>query len=225
MSQEALGNKIYATETFLCPTGKINPETGNEFYDLRIRSQTKSFQLTDIFSDTVENRIFEYFNEAAQHCNTDHPLVFEHLKHVVPDELWNELWPKIISPWKQSFGANFWSNGQIHGGMLLDRQVAEEKNAMALLVCEEDSGFKEMRVIYLHPKYLDVKNLPDAADIRFQSENGDYIYDSEHTHMERWRIHRSIAKILNAQDTEWIGQASTFSYPTGKILDIPQPTH
>ena len=217
-------NALFADTTY-SPSGIINPATGNEFMDQRIRAIDHDLELEKIFPPSHSKVFMEYIMKASKHCTKENPIVFDHLDKVIkkPEQLAkvkNFMSQRWINYFSKALGGQTERATNRPDGRL----VPEEREFLPLLVFEPDVPIQRFRVFLMTPEDLDIKNLPNLEDIRVEINN-QMIHDPKSYYNDRLTSYRNIAKRLSSEDAQWIKNKFMTKIPTGNLDVIPEPAN
>lgn len=205
-------------ETIYTPTGEINPATGLEFYDQKIRNY-KSINLEEIFHPKARKVIIKYLDKASRYCTQDEPIVFQHLHKVIHPKKFDQTWEVLRRQWVNFFSGLLNDSARPQSRTLKGREYFEEETKIPLLVKEQTAQQKQYRVLLVSLDQLAPEGLPLAQNTRIQ-RNGEFVYDPGHYHMERLVTCWAMADAFNSEPHQRFRELQV-NYATGNVKTVP----
>lgn len=216
------GHTAIVGETFYTPTGKTNPETGNEFVKQKLRTHKAALDMEGIFHQSLQRRMLKYITAASKHCTQDDPIVFNHLHKVIPAKDYAKMHNLFTLAWRNHFSE------YLNGGTGAERRVPDgrfdfvEEVKLPLLVWEPSTNHKQFRVLFVPKKWVDGNCLPDSADMLVQKGAEHYELDASYHHHDRLKTNQAILAHINKDPQKWIDDFGV-GFSTGKTVKVALP--
>ena len=191
----------------------VNPETGNEFVLQRIRKESKTVDLREIFDPTYRSEIVKYLERAAEMCTPKRPFVLEALRYVVPIGQYETILEQISRDVFNHFGPD---NGIRKG--IAGNEYYEETEVYHLLVCEPTAHKKQFRFITIDESMLEDDAMPDFEDVVIEV-GGKLVRARDHYQQDRWFTNQALIRGIKL-DIDGLYSMFKVGEKTGRILDI-----
>lgn len=213
---------VVVSHTFYAPTGRINPVTGNQFFEQQITT-LDGFDLENVFRGKYAKGIIKQIIDAAQDCTPDQSAVFLAL-------LQHKFIGSVGKPENERTYKYIRDHWIGHFSTILNKMETvlridcNEENApnlntkYAVLAFEAGAKRKIFRTFFIDEDYvLGKKQLPDARDILI---DGEYKPD-DHAMLRRETL-GSIIK--NLQDNPWLAYMSGIRVYDGTSVKVKLET-
>lgn len=219
---------LNVSRTDYWPTGKVNPETGREFFrqDIIVVSET---DLTNIFNTTIKGPIVKAIHEAEKLTTIDEPIVYQHLPKVVKPKRWHLMQDAILRLSRAHFSDMFNDAAGLANEEMGPRERPIYDLVLPLMVREPTSEKAKMRskFILLPIKDGRLKPLPPIEDVLFFDEKSDrwephFVPGLDQPLANRHRLVKGIGEILDLPQNTWLRNLSV-RVRTGKREHVPLP--
>lgn len=211
---DLVGHTAKVIEVLYLPTKVDNKNTGKLMRIQNVDLIFSSLDLEEMFNPKIMGTIYQYFDAALKKCSRERPVVFEHLKDVIPSDKYDTTMKIITEEWRNHFSETMRDPGdRLKGRSLAYNESPEQHIIIPVLTYDPDDEIKQFRVIMMHPEQFKEGYFPDPEDIFVRDENGEFIQDIERKRTKRLDMHKNIARTLN--EHEWIKKQSQVFVPSG----------
>lgn len=127
-------------------------------YILQWQTRLGRIDITAPFDDKIKTKIAEYLDLAIAECTHENPVVFNHLKKVVPTDDYPKVRDAIRNYWRIHFSFEIGKASEYPIFAELDLDIGYEpvkRPFVPTLVYDPDSTVKELRVLWLSEKQVD----------------------------------------------------------------------
>ena len=215
------GHNAIVGETLYAPSGEINRTTGEEYIDQRLRTYKSSLDLQQVFHPSVSKRLMKFLDKAAKLCTDERPIVFDHLKDVIPVREFPRAYEMITRQWKNYF-SEYLNDAAHPQSLFLDRREAYEENTkIPFLVYEQSSTYKQYRVLLVPISVMETQALPRMENMRVEQGN-EMVHDPAHYLNDRLKTNLAIREELRNNFETWVDGFGV-QVMTGKTKNIPVP--
>ncbi len=191
------GTQATLSETLYQPTGKINPATGREFFDQKIRTINHAIDIGLIFHPSMRDQVMGYLRKAAQKCEDEDIIVFQKLyksRSFTKKGMQNTR-EKIARRWKNYFG-ELLNTSHIEVRSRAPREKFIGQNVFLVMVNEKLSRTKQIRIFIVPGNWLSDNPMPPFEDVRFENADGSFSHDEHHGESIRWKSNMKIVEAL-----------------------------
>lgn len=176
-----------------CPVVKTSyDKTPEYFFEQKIRSAVPggSINLREIFKTHTDTHV-SYIHQAAQLAyKSDDPIIFNHLRAVIPPELYKSVMYDICVDMKSYFGP-----------LLKGQQDTYGEFAYPILVAERSAQRKQIRIFITAEDQIDVDALPTQDKLLLEVGPREFERKPEHDNNAHLATRRHIAEQLTANQT------------------------
>jgi hypothetical protein len=217
------GHTAIVGETFYTKTGKINPATGNEFVRQKLRTDKAALDMELIFHKDIRQEMLAYLVAASKHCTSESPVVFSHLKKVVPKNKYERIHSVLTLAWRNYFSEYLNQGTGAERRVLGQREDFVEDIKLPLLVWEPSTHHKQFRVLFIPKRWLEENYFPQSKDLLVQKGADLYEYDPDHHHNDRLRTNKKIIAEIESDRRYWLDNFGV-GFGTGEIITISPPS-
>lgn len=209
-------------ETIFSPSGEINPQTGREYFDQKLRNYKVRLELKDIFNPELSEVLVRYILHARKLCTEENPVVFSHLRDVIPAHQFERTLGILKTSWINFFSAMLIDIRDRYAAPAGDRDVVQEIPVFPVLIYEPYASIRQFRILLLSECQLRRNSLPDFKDVRFPVADR-FEHDPWHRQAGRLRTHEAIVIQLNKPGHEWLRDTFRIMIPTRQKVFVPPP--
>jgi hypothetical protein len=181
-----------------------------------------------VFPDEIRAKASEYIAQAVDKCTHENPLVFHHLKTVVPEEEYPVMRDAIRNFWRLQFSAEMsrGNNGPLYANLQLEKGHEPEKEMyVAALVYDPDSSVKQLRVLWLSEEQVQNSNRIHKRHVVIESPNALTVNDKpDLKNNELQWVDLFNNTLVQLRNNEEVVELSRVGILTGNIKAIPTMT-
>lgn len=216
------GTQATLSETLYQPTGEINPETGNEFFDQKIRTINHAIDIGLIFHPSMRDQVMGYLRKAAQKCEGEDIVVFQKLykSKAFTKKGMQSTRERIARRWKNYFG-ELLNTSHIEVRSRSPREKYIGQNVFPVMVNEKLSRTKQIRIFLVPGNWLSDNPMPAFEDVRFENPDGTFSHDDNHVEAIRWHSNQTIVEALKSDKR--LFEDCRVEYFTGESVYVQPP--
>lgn len=210
-------------ETFYWPKFQMVDGEPALFWDQQIIGVGKTIMLKDVFIDEHDAQILDYFLKAFEKCTPDEPIVFLHLKKVIPEKHFDAVMDAIGKQWQNYFSAHFNVKEKMPNHERGSMQRPVMRLIFPLLTFQGEQEKTLSRIVIIYDEFTKAANDINIDRVRFDCGAGcyeDYDPDNPHPQSSRFTMNQKIADILNSPDNEWLKRRFGIQVPTGELITV-----
>ncbi|MAM34152.1 MAG: hypothetical protein CMH28_03665 [Micavibrio sp.] len=224
MSQNIFpGTQAVLYTTFYEPTGEINPVTGNEFHNQKMRVVHHAVDIGPIFHPSVRKRIMDALRGAVEKCDENKNfIVFQNLTSRRPFKRrrLTHLRERIATRWTNYFESQMNTKG-FETFVHHPREILIAHKIFPVMINARLSRSRQIRIAYIHEAWLEGKEFPDIEDVCFENLDGSFDNNPDHVLAGYWRVNKTIINALKT-DPDLYRDCHVEFY-TGEKKTIPLP--
>lgn len=174
-------------ETRYTKTRDPIPSKLNSFFvNQDIINYDSEVPMSALLPNDVQQRIMYFLGKARKLCTIQNPLIYEHLRHVVPSDEYNNV-------------INTLNRGIVRYLSGKHNRPGSEQNRLALLpvmIGEPYDSPNSFRIILLREDQIQFHSLPKPESLRypvFEKFQKYFVTDAQHPHADRIDLHRGIS--------------------------------
>lgn len=216
------GTQATLSETLYQPTGEINPATGGEFFDQKIRTVNHAIDIGLIFHPSMREQVMGYLRKAAQKCEGEDIVVFQKLyaSKAFTKKGMQTTRERISRRWKNYFG-ELLNTSHIEVRSRAPREKFIGQNVFLIMVNEKLSRTQQIRIFIIPGNWLSSNSIPPFADVRFENPDGSFSHDEHHAESIRWRSNQKIVEAL--KEDKRLFEDCRVEFYTGESLYVEPP--
>ncbi len=201
----------------------INPVTGNNFRDQKIRTEETPLNLSDMFDKDVAGRLVKYFKKAAEHATAEAPIVYSHLEAVLPKQDKEKIHELIKNSVQNYISGLYRDTEKLLAQDLAPNEMFETRKILPLMIREEGAMGWQLRILMLKLNEDNSIDLPDPRDVRYFMPDGSYKEGIGSFETDRFKAMQVIKDTLENTDQGAKLLDYAVEIPTGKKNAFPMP--
>lgn len=201
----------------------INPATGNNFRDQKIRTEEVPFDLTAMFNKDIANRLVKYFKKATDLATYNFPIVYTHLEAVLPDKDKRRIHELIKNSVQNYVSGLYRDTEKFLAEDLAPNEMFETRKILPLLIREEGAAGPQLRMLLLRLNEDNSIDLPDPCDVRYLMSDGSYKEGEGSLETDRFKAMQIIKRTLDFPASRVPLMEYAVEIPTGRKISFPAP--
>ena len=201
----------------------INPETGNNFRDQKIRTEAPPLNLSDMFDKDVAGRLVKYFKKAAEHTSPSAPIINMHIEAVLPEKDRERIHELIKNSVQNYISGEYRSTERFLAEDLAPNEIFETRKILPLMIREEGAMGWQLRILLLRLNEQNTIDLPDPRDVRYFMPDGSYQTGDASVEIDRFKALQIIKDTLENTDEGPRLFEYAVEIPTGRKISFPAP--
>jgi len=172
-------------------------------YNQRIGVKGETFDLRDVYNDTIGRKCLHYLVKASKLCPEGDANVFKYLQQALEEdgslskERREKIYAETFRKWQIYFSGGYNPDLNINNG--LSNMLPPEHQVFPMLAMEKGAKMEQLRVLPIYRyKGEFYPKVPPKENIRNRNEVGEFVSDPNHPHLMRGETLNSFIEDLNS---------------------------